>query len=240
MKNCISKLYFVLLFLLVVIVACDKSEEQEDLYRLDVDFRTPTAKSSQVEITDNPYEQKIQEHSRYTSLPNCCGLNTMVDAWIHEKGRGYFAQDNCMTAQQYYDKLVNETQKNSAYHWTPDSTSMSMKTLMMLNENFPLSTSKNKYGSTTKKTLFSEYKAMDNASEVSEYLRSKENQRTVGGVVLQDENGNGHVAFVSGFYKDTMSFTGYDIFNGNGYTGGKMQIDGSSKKGWRIVGVILK
>lgn len=225
----------------ITVVGCSKDEELDNFYNLDVEFRTPMTRSAQMDWEGgDPNKQRAYENKQYTSLPNCCGLTTMVEAWIKEKGSFYFEQEYCMTAQQYYDKLVNETKSNPDYHWTPDSASMPISTLMMLNEAFPVASKKNKDGSITNKNLFSGYKTFDNASEVDDYFDSRDNRNNVRGVLLQDENGNGHVAYVSSCSNNKINFTGYDIFTGNGYNGGSIGADGSSKNGWRVVGVILK
>lgn len=179
---------------------------------------------------------------KYNSLPNCCGINTLVDAWIKSKDSGYFEREYCpMTAQQYHDKLVNECKSNISYHWTPDSGSMNLSTLKMLNEKFPLKSHKKKDGTIETTYTFSDTREFNNPSDISVFFSDSKNRRSVTGVMLEDANGNGHIANVSSCTKNNVYFTGYDIFNDNGsYSGGEISTNGNSKDGWRIIGVLLK
>lgn len=226
----------------ITVISCSKDDEMSDFCSLDTEFQTPTTRSSQMDFegANNPYLQTVRANQEYTHQANCCGLTTLVDAWINSKGNDYFSQSGCCTAQQYYDKLVDEVRSNSDYHWTPDSASMPISTFMMLNERFPISSKKNKDGSTTNKNLFSDYITFNGASDVKCYLSDKNNRNNVKGVLLEDENGNGHMAYVSRCTSSKITFTGYDIYNENGYGGGTIGTDGSSKCGWRVKGVLLK
>ena len=127
------------------IISCGKDEDFDESCDLDVEFRIPITKSAPIdlEISTNEYDANEKRNKEYNSLPNCCGINTLVDAWIAAKGREYFRMSECpMTAQQYYDKLINECKNDTSYHWTPDSASMNLSTLKKLNEKFPLNSNK--------------------------------------------------------------------------------------------------
>ena len=223
------------------IISCGKDEDFDESCDLDVEFRTPITKSAPIdlEISTNDYDDRERENKKYNPLPNCCGINTLVDAWIASKRPYYFQQPSCpMTAQQYYDKLINECKNDTSYHWTPDSASIKLSTLKKLNEKFPL----NKDTKTNQNTYtFSDSKEFNNPSEVSDFFSDSKNRNSVRGVMLEDANGVGHIANVKNCTNKNVNFTGYDIFVDNGsYDGGKISTDGSSKGGWRIVGVLLK
>lgn len=190
----------------------------------------------------DPGKQRAYENKNYNSLPNCCGINTLVDAWISSKGSYYFEQEYCpMTAQQYYDKLINECKSDPYYNWTPDSPSMKLSTLDKLNEKFPLKSKKNKDGTIENTYTFSATKEFDNTSDVKSFFENSNNRSNVRGVILENSNGQGHIANVSNCTKNNINFTGYDIFsNDESYRGGKISTDGNSKGGWKIVGVLLK
>ena len=223
------------------IISCGKDEVFDDSCDLDVEFRTPITKSapSDLDINTNEYDANERRNKEYNSLPNCCGINTLVDAWIAAKGKEYFRMSECpMTAQQYYDKLINECMNDSSYHWTPESASMNLSTLKKLNEKFPLNkdtkTNQNIY-------TFSDSKEFNNPLDVSDFFSDPNNRTSVRGIMLENSDGVGHIANVKSCTKKTINFTGYDIFLDNGsYRGGSISTDGSSKGGWRIVGVLLK
>lgn len=225
------------------IISCGKDEDFDESCDLDVEFRTPITKSAPIDFEGggDQNRQREEENKAYTSLPNCCGINTLVDAWIASKTHYYFQQPSCpMNAQQYYDKLINECKKDTSYHWTPDSASMNLSTLKKLNEKFPLNSNKNN-GSNQNTYTFSDTKEFNNPSEVSDFFSDSKNRASVRGVMLENANGVGHIANVDNCTNKNVSFTGYDIFVDNGsYDGGKISTDGSSKGGWKIVGVLLK
>lgn len=229
----------------ISVVSCSKDDELEDLsYNLDVSNRAPLTRSSMIDMEGggDPGRQRAYNNKKYNSLPNCCGINTLVDAWISSKGSYYFERVDCpMTAQQYYDKLINECKSDTSYHWTPDSASMKLSTLKMLNEKFPLKSNKKKDGTSENSYTFSDTMEFNNPSDVSNFFSDSKNRSSVRGVMLMNDNGQGHIANVSSCTKNNVNFSGYDIFNDNGsYSGGRISTDGNSQDGWRIVGVLLK
>ena len=223
---------------------CDQEDGDESFNYLDVSSIAPLTRSSAADLEGggDPGKQRAYENKNYNSLPNCCGINTMVDAWIKSKSPYYFEQASCpMTAQQYYDKLVNECINDISYHWTPDSASMKLSTLRRLNEKFPLKSNKKKDGTTEITYTFSDTKEFNNPSDINAFFNDSQNRNSVTGIILEDANGNGHIANVSSCTKSNVFFTGYDIFNDDGsFSGGNISTDGNGKDGWRIIGVLLK
>ena len=226
----------------VLVFSCSKDDEYEDFYSLDINSHTPATRSSMNdywESGNNAYTQLINNNKEYISQANCCGLTTIVDAWMRKKKDSYFGTPNCKTAQNFYDELVLEVTNNNKYNWTPDSATMPLSTFLMLVEKFPLSTSKQKDGSITTKYIFSDNKLFEKSSDVESYLSDKANRNKVGGVILENEKGEQHIANVYECTKKQIKFSGYDIYNEQGFTGGNIGTDGSSKKGWRIIGLLL-
>jgi hypothetical protein len=237
-------IYLASLLGLCVFTGCEQEDDDESFNNLDVSSIAPLTRSSMADLEGggDPGKQRGYENKKYNSLPNCCGINTLVDAWIKSKDSGYFEREYCpMTAQQYYDKLVNECKNDISYHWTPDSASMKLSTLEMLNEKFPLKSHKKKDGTIETTYTFSDTREFNNPSDISVFFSDSKNRRSVTGVMLEDANGNGHIANVSSCTKSNVYFTGYDIFNDDGsFSGGNISTDGNGKDGWRIIGVLLK
>lgn len=119
---------------------------------------------------------------------------------------------------------------------------MSISTLMKLNDRFPIGTTKNSDGTTTTKKLFSGYETFSSANEANAFFCDDNNCKSINGILLEDENGNGHMAYVKSYSKGQINFTGYSIFDTQktSYDGGKIKPNGNFQNGWKIVGVIFK
>lgn len=229
----------------ITFVSC--SQENDFLLdtNLDIDSQVPMARSAgeQIVITGNTEVEK--KNKSYTKHPNACGVTTMVDAWINHKGSGYFQNPNLaddgMTAEKYQDRLINEMVNDPSYGWTPESTSMTITTLMKLNDRFPVGTTKDSEGRKVPKKLFSGYKTFSSPIDANNFFDTESNCKSINGVMLEDENGNGHMAFVRSYSRGKLEFTGYSIFDKNGgYSGGSLKANGDFQNGWKIAGVILK
>ena len=92
------------------------------------------------------------------------------------------------------------------------------------------------------KKLFSGYETFSSANEANAFFGDDNNCKPINDILLEDENGNGHMAYVKSYSKGQINFTGYSIFDTQktSYDGGKIKPNGNFQNGWKIVGVIFK
>lgn len=221
-------------------VSCSQEEDYMFDSNLSINSQVPKTRSGA-----DQYFETEGANMAYEKLENGCGLTMMVEAWIASRPKGYFNDVNFTyngktTAQEYQDKLIREMLKDPSYGWTLDSKTMSISTLMMLSERFP-NGQKKVNGVYVPNTLFSGYDRFSSENDTNNFFKNNDNRERVNGILLEDKNGNSHMAFVKNCSQNTLEFTGYSIMDSSGsYDGGCMRPNGSYQNGWKIVGVTYK
>lgn len=224
----------------ITVVGCSKDYEFDEFdTNLEINYNTLTTRSVAedgfIGDSESLKRQYYQANTNYNKVQSGCGITMLVDIWIREKPRSYFEvpPSECpKTAQQYADELLASFGDN-----------YNESTGIFPSDILNVANGGNPTGPYSHKTFTS--------SEKSAFFADKNNRKKVCGITLRNSStGKGHSAATTYVGSNSVSFSGFDIFNPDKNRYGTYSIpvsgskkvnkkDGSDGGTWEITGVYL-
>lgn len=211
-------------YLIIVCVLTYTSCVKDDIYLgsddLSISSHTPITRS--VIEGDQDYIQDesdvIRKNKQYNAYDNTCALVAIMEDWIAQKNSSYFGSNYPETAQQHYDKLV-ENFKNMYPDWTIGNSITSGQFISFAGNMYETP----KYFST--------------GTDIETYFSLDSNCSNIALVLLRrkkmDRSTEEHYAYVKRTYEKYLVVAGETICKGN-----KIYYNGES--GWDIIAVVNK
>jgi hypothetical protein len=208
-------------FYAVCFFSCNKDEEFDDCYNLDVNSHTLATRSDMEDgwVVQNEY-QIIQKNKTYPKEGDCCYLTVLMEEWIASKPREYFGSNCPENAEAHYYKLRDQFQHQFP-NWTAGDSITSTQFMEFAGNKF------------SGQDIFA-----NSSHDARYYFDNPERCQQVAAIYVQkNEPGQGLVGHMAYFVRYKK---GIVIYSGEPFCGNKnnMKVDGEN--GWKITGVILK
>ena len=208
----------------VLVFSCNKDEDFEDFYSLDVNSHTPATRSGMEDIHINNNDEDVKRRNKeFPREQDCCYLTVLMEHWIATKEKQYYDyfSYNCPeNAEQHYYTLKYQF-KQQYPNWVSGDSVSSTQFMEFAGNEF------------SGQDIFA-----NSGHSARYYFDDADRRKTVAAIYVQkNEPGRGVIGHIASFVR---YYNNIVVFSGEAFCGKKKQMNVDGENGWYITGVILK